>query len=110
MRRILPHVAVLLVYLMTPSAGEIVENVVHLLTKGHTAHAIEDDAHEPDGAEHGCSGPFHFCPCHSSSVFTAPLSTVEIGSPGPTETELGLWYEDAASEGHPGSVFRPPIA
>lgn len=110
MRRILPYMAVLMVYLMTPAGGEITENVVHLLTKGHTAHAIDDDAHEPDSPEHGCSGPFHVCSCHSSTAFTASFAAVDVGSAVPRETGVGWWYEDAPAEGYLDSVFRPPIA
>jgi hypothetical protein len=110
MRRILPYVAVVLVYLMTPLAGEITENVVHLLAEGHAAHAIEDDAHAPDGPEHGCSGPFHMCSCHSSTAFTEPTTAIDIRAAFPGETGVGWWYEDAPSEAHLDGLFRPPIA
>jgi hypothetical protein len=110
MRRLLPYVAVVLVYLMTPLAGEITENVVHLLAEGHAAHAIEDDAHTPEGPEHGCSGPFHMCSCHSSAAFTQTASSIHVRAAFPGKTEDGWWYEDAPSDVHRDGVFRPPIA
>jgi hypothetical protein len=110
MRRILPHVAVVLIYLMTPSAGEITENLVHLLTKGHTAHAVRDDAHQPTDPEHGCSGPFHVCTCHSSTAFTVARATVDVGATIRNETEVGWSTESTLSEGYLEAVFRPPIA
>jgi hypothetical protein len=110
MRRILPHIAVVLIYLMTPSAGEITENLLHLLRTGHTAHAIQDDAHQPVDPEHGCSGPFHVCACHSSTAFTLARVTVDVGSPLRNETEVGWRSESTLSEGHLEDVFRPPIS
>jgi hypothetical protein len=110
MRRVLLTTVVVLIYTMTPSAGEIAESVVHLVTEGHTAHAVEDDAHQPEGAEHGCSGPFHVCSCHSTTAFTAAFAAADLGAPVLKETELGWWYEDAPPERYLESVFRPPIA
>lgn len=109
-RRVLPHVALLLVYLMTPSAGELLENVVHLVTKGHAAHAFHDDAHTPTDPEHGCSGPFHVCCCHSSIVFTAPLVAADVSAPVATDTNLGGRHESVLPHGHLRRLFRPPIA
>ncbi len=110
MRRILPYVAMLMVYLMTPSAGEFTENLVHLLIEGHTAHAIDDDAHEPNSPEHGCWGPFHVCSCHASVAFTVPALAVDVGCAVPREAATGWWYEETPAEGHTNSVVRPPIA
>ena len=66
MRRLSPFIAIVMVYLMTPGAGELTENAVHLISNGHTAHAFDDAEHEPTGAEHGCSSTFHVCQCCSS--------------------------------------------
>lgn len=110
MRRMLPYVAALLVYVMTPAAGEVVENAVHLVLTGHTAHALHDGAHQPDSPEHGCSGPFHICHCHSSVSFTAPCVAVDVGAPFPRDVEV-VWFDhDVPSEAHRDGVFRPPIA
>lgn len=56
-----------LVLAMTPGLAEVVENVAHLAVSGHGAHAADQGPdHEPTGDEHGCSGTFHVCSCHSS--------------------------------------------
>lgn len=112
MRRFVPVIACLVAYVMTPMAAEVTESVLHLLTEGHTAHSVADDAHHPDEPEHGCSGLFHLCPCHSAVVSAAVSPqqlaidvTVATGDAG-----FGAWTEDAPSDGHLESVFRPPIA
>lgn len=56
--------ALVLLLVLFPGAGEAIENAVHLVGFGHTAHAAgTPDSHEPSGAEHGCSGMFHLCSC-----------------------------------------------
>lgn len=62
--------AFLLVWALFPGVGEVAENVVHLSLHGHLAHAVgHEDDHAHSGAEHGCTGPFHICSCHSSTPF-----------------------------------------
>ena len=110
MPRLLPYVACLLAYVMTPMSVEATESLMHLLVDGHTAHSVADDAHQPDEAEHGCSGSFHMCPCHSSVAFMAlpqPLAIevvfvrVDAGFGGVTEA--------LPADGYLETVFRPPI-
>lgn len=56
--------ALLLFLVLFPGAGEAIENAVHLVGFGHTAHAAgTPDQHEPSGSEHGCGGMFHLCSC-----------------------------------------------
>jgi len=80
MRRASPTlrlVAALLLGCLTPGVGEAVENLGHLLARGHLAHA-EGAAHhhsEP-GDEHGCNGVFHLCSCHSTQRFLQPSPTL----------------------------------
>ncbi len=58
---------------LAPGLGEVVENVVHLATQGHLAHAQETgDQHAERGPEHGCNGTFHLCTCHNSSTGLRP--------------------------------------
>lgn len=109
MRRLLPPIALLLVFVMTPMAAEMAENVVHLLTQGHAAHALNDDAHRRQGPEHGCSGPFHVCACHASIAFTAQSVSVEVAAPDVCEACVAWCYRRVACEGHLTSLFRPPI-
>jgi hypothetical protein len=102
-------IAVVLLFTMTPASGEILENAVHLILAGHTAHALADETHQPDEPEHGCSGPFHVCPCHSPTPLTAPGVTSALGSPAPRESRAAGWAEAGPFDGYLDGVFRPPI-
>lgn len=100
----------LLIYLMTPAAVELTENVVHLVMTGHSAHAFGDGAHRPDGPEHGCSGIVHVCGCHSSVSFIPANAYVAIESVGPAEI-VGTWVaERSPTREHRSGVYRPPMA
>lgn len=110
MRRLLPIASLLLIALMTPSAGELAENLVHLLTEGHTAHAVQDSAHEPDSPEHGCTGIFHVCPCHATTSFTPARTAGRLDPLAPLAADDGPWTDGLPSRGHRAGIFRPPIA
>jgi hypothetical protein len=52
---------------------EAVELAVHLIEHGDLAHG-RDDAHEKSAMgsdEHGCTGTFHLCGCHTVSAIAA---------------------------------------
>ncbi len=55
-----------LLYVMTPGSTEIAQNVYHLVFEGHDAH---DHPEHAEDEEHGCSGPYHMCACHSTVAF-----------------------------------------
>lgn len=101
-------VAVALVYLMTPMAAELTENVVHVITSGHTAHALNDAEHATDDPEHCCSGPTHVCGCCHSTGFTASV-TEGVVPPSTCATQLPWTADDLRADGHLARVFRPPI-
>jgi hypothetical protein len=66
-----------LLWVLCPGLAEVTENLWHLATTGHHAHALEAGAdHAPEGDEHGCSGTFHVCTCcHSAPAqATSPLA------------------------------------
>ena len=109
MGRLQPFVAVLLVYLMTPMATEIVENVIHFGATGHTAHASKDAQHQPKDPEHCCSGLTHVCGCCHSTAFMVPVA--EALAPAPA-SEMRLLHgpDELRADGYLGGVFRPPIA
>lgn len=80
--RFVSRLAVLcLVGLVTPGLTEAAENLWHLATAGHEAHAAEAGAdHAPDGREHGCSGTFHICTCcHTVPAAAAPPASSLAG-------------------------------
>lgn len=73
---------------LVPGLIETTENLWHLATAGHTAHAASQGAdHEPAGDEHGCTGTFHLCSCHytlASDLVPAP------SGPGPGQPRRDL--------------------
>jgi len=83
--------AVLALFVVLPGAGEALENVVHVVAQGHTAHAGgTSDGHQPPGREHGCSGAFHLCHCCPSASAVLSLvgnlqqvQTARIAAPSP---------------------------
>ena len=96
-------------YAVLPGAWQLTEQALHLVTEGHTAHAIDDGEHEPDGAEHGCSGSFHMCSCHHSPSFLA-VSPAAIATPDPAGAEAPLEPGGDAPEAYRPGLLRPPIA
>lgn len=110
MHRLIPGIAVLLAYGITPGAGEITENVAHYLLDGHAAHAPHEAGQPPSEDPHGCSGPFQTCPCHGTTAFVAGSGPVEIGV-AEVRVETLHWFVAALQcDGVFASVFRPPIA
>ena len=110
MRRALPYVAGILVYAMAPGAGETVENVLHLLSEGHAAHELADAEHAPRGDEHGCSGTFHLCHCHSSTAFVGDAEAPEVEAAAVDSRVIAWEVDDVRAEGCPYDMFRPPSA
>jgi hypothetical protein len=109
MRRLRPFLAVLIVYLMTPMAAEITENVIHFVTTGHTAHALSDAQHQEKDPEHCCSGPTHVCSCCHSASFLVPIAET-LAPAARSEMRLVCASRDLRADGHLGGVFRPPTA
>ena len=108
--RLIPSIAVLLAYAITPGAGELTENVAHFVLDGHGAHAPHDADQAPAQDAHGCSGPFQTCPCHGTTAFVADGGPVEIDAaeacPQAPNWVATLLQGDGVLTG----VFRPPIA
>jgi hypothetical protein len=98
-----------LVWLLTPGLAEATENLWHLATEGHSAHApgAEDD-HAPVGDEHGCSGTFHVCSCHASPAMSliGTTSVQQLSVAGDRRSRI---HPSFAGPDLPG-LFRPPKA
>lgn len=109
MRRLAPYIALMMVYMMTPAIGEITENVVHLFTEGHTAHAMSDQEHEPSGDEHGCSVSFHLCQCHGALCFLPSDGAPLVERARPSMARIAHNPPQTLPSGHLMGVFRPPI-
>jgi hypothetical protein len=95
---------------MVPGVGEWIENVVHFIETGHSAHAFDDADHQREGAEHGCSGTHHVCSCCQSPTFVGPKLGAGLTPAQFVEVALPTPSDDGLAEGVPVSVFRPPIA
>ena len=95
----------LLLFSMTPASAEIAQQIVHLVTEGHLA---EEHADHTEDKEHGCSGPYHMCVCHSTVVFVVSVTLTETKPLIGAETVV-LGPEQAEEDGHRRLVFRPPI-
>jgi hypothetical protein len=108
--RLIPGIAVLLAYAVTPGAGEMTENVAHFLRDGHAAHGAHEAEEAPSKDAHGCSGPFQTCPCHGTTAFVADSGPVQV-SAAERQVETLQWFvADLQADGVLTGVFRPPIA
>ncbi len=99
--------ALILTLAMLPGISEFIENAVHLVTKGHLAHAVAtSDHHTPTSPEHGCTPTFHFCGCHANLVF--------VSSQRPPSIQLRTFVlvsslaPDPPSRAFWPSIDRPP--
>lgn len=110
MHRLIPGIAVLLAYAITPGAGEMTENVTHFLLDGHAAHAPHDAGQGPNEDAHGCSGPFQTCPCHGTTAFVTDSAPPEICVAEAEAHTLHWFVAVLQGDGVFASVFRPPIA
>ena len=104
--------AVLLVLAMWPGLSELVELAQHAVEHGDIAH---DQSDEHDSAplgedEHGCSGTFHLCPCHSPTPAMASADTVRVPAGETIEACAQLTPSYQVGLGLAAPPTRPPIA
>ncbi|MDH3819205.1 MAG: hypothetical protein OES21_11350 [Myxococcales bacterium] len=109
-RRLIPGIAVLLAYAITPGAGEMIENAAHFVVDGHVAHATHEAEEEPCNDSHGCSGPFQTCPCHGTSAFVVDDGPIEVAVAELEIVTLHWFVADLEAVGVMTGVFRPPIS
>jgi len=102
-------IALVVAWQMAPGMTELAENLVHLVTTGHSAHAIDDEQHAPEGDEHGCTSTFHVCQCHSSAPFVMSMSKPRVRTPALHRDSVPE-LQDLRADGYLTSVFRPPRA
>ena len=102
--------ALLLTLSLLPSM-EVIELAVHLVQHGDLAHG-DRDGHEKSALgsdEHGCSGTFHLCGCHTASALaSAEISAHAIHCP----TSRDACFPSAGRDGLGATAppIRPPIA
>jgi hypothetical protein len=97
--------AALLAALMVPGAAELAADALHLFATGHTEH----DHETPVDAEHGCSGPFHACGCHSTAPFV-DASDFAVGGAPALSVRFDAPTCDAPPAAHAPGPYRPPTA
>jgi len=95
--------ALFLAGLICPGTGELVVDALHLLETGHTEHAHD----VPVDAEHGCSGPFHVCGCHSTVPFACEAAPAVAEAPE-MSVAFVVTRDPEGSPGHARSLYRPP--
>lgn len=104
------RILVLLLVLSTlPSTMELVEAVVHWVEHGDAAHG---DGHASVGMgadEHGCSGTFHVCRCHTANVITPAVAVVPCAI-SHVDREASFELRSRVGLGAMAPPIRPPIA
>ena len=100
---------VLLLWALAPAGGEILENALHFVLEGHSAHGTaEGDLHDPMGPEHGCTDVVHLCSC-CVSLSVLPTDAITIAprhhSEEPVATTSAVVPLFAVA-----GIYRPPRA
>lgn len=101
--------AILLTLSILPSTMELVEAVVHWAQHGDSAHGDDHDSTALGTDEHGCSGTFHLCACHTASV-VAPSVVTDLSVYSFLEYEAGVEPASHVGLGATAPPIRPPIA
>lgn len=109
MRKLATRIFVVLIICgITPGLAETAENLWHVVSAGHLAHAAEAGAdHAPDGDEHGCSGTFHLCSCHVTVASQAAVRQPRVGQLLPAG-EFRTHGLELTPDPHLSRVFHPP--
>ena len=98
--------ALWLVAISVPGAAELLEDAVHALVDGHTAH---DRDHAGEQPGHCCSGLFQICACHTNAVATLSAAT-GLSPQLFARSHVPGDERHAARPGFRSAPFRPPTA
>ena len=102
--------ALLLVLSIVPSTMELVEAVVHWAEHGDSAHGDGHASSALGGTdEHGCSGTFHLCACHTANVL-APSVVLDLNVYSFLDYEACSAPASRVGLGATAPPIRPPIA
>jgi hypothetical protein len=93
---------------MTPGALELTENAIHLVTHGDRAHAGADHGEDSDTDEHGCSGTYHACTCHSSPQFADNAVAIRAVAPAAVTRVHARRADAMLDSGFVRGIDRPP--
>ncbi len=109
--RAFKYTAIAILILMFPGSVELVEDGIHWITDGHTTHDTSTEHHREGPAdEHGCSGPYHICICHSSSPFITRAAPADPGKRALRSCEMIELVDAPSPSSHLDRLFRPPAA
>ncbi len=108
-RRILPFVAVMLVYAFTPGLCELAEVAIHYVEAGDL-HGSDEERHAEHGELPGEDGDCHTCFCHAPTAFVIALQTKPKGLAILAQKASSFTLTEGASDGATSELFRPPIA
>jgi len=101
--------AIVLTLSILPSTMELIEAVVHWAEHGDSAHGEDHHSSALGTDEHGCSGTFHLCACHTASA-VAPSVVVDLASYGFLDNEACIAPASHVGLGATAPPIRPPIA
>jgi hypothetical protein len=118
-------VVLALLWTVTPTAPEVTETAVHLLSHGDSHHSHDgeaagegrDDGGHADGGhgergtdEHGCTPLFHLCHCHAPApTATSGRVALQASLADVTSLELPPVAASLSRASEPPPI-RPPIA
>lgn len=89
---------------------EVVELVVHWVEHGDLAHG-ERDGHERSALgsdEHGCTGAFHLCGCHTASMIAAG-EPAQLRAERVVQRDVIFPVDVRVGRGAMAPPIRPPI-
>lgn len=101
--------ALLLMLSVVPSTMELVEAAVHWIEHGDSAHGDGHDSSALGTDEHGCSGTFHLCHCHSANVIASSV-IVNLNAYSFLDHEERFEPVSHVGLGAMAPPIRPPIA
>jgi hypothetical protein len=105
--------ALLLVLLMTPLASEATELALQAFGRAPAAHHVTSPGpsapHDSD-CEHGCSGLFHACGCHSTAASTTASAGTVLSPEAPPARIERVPARSQRGRGNEPPPIRPPIA
>jgi len=95
-----------MLFIAVPGLQEMLEDAVHFIADGHTAH---EAGHADEQPGHCCSGLFHVCPCHAHAV--AEVQSVSLVPSLHAPTLVVMVHDtDGVRPGFHATPFRPPTA
>ena len=97
--------------LMFPGSLELIQDSVHWVLDGHTLHESkpEHNDHGPS-EEHSCSGTYHVCMCHSSTLFIARSTVHTSFLRSSHQCEVIEFADEPCPSAYLDRLFRPPTA